>query len=132
MGYNWAWFSGTVDCSGLTEYSDERMKQNIATLKYNDCKELLDNLDAKVYDKTFPDTKQEIGFIAQDVKSSLSPENPLNTLVHTASMSMPDIGDDVLTLCYSKMTAVLWTIVKQQEQRIKALEALVANKKPKT
>ena len=95
MGYGWAWFSGTVDCSSLTEYSDERMKQNITTLKYDDCKELMDNVDAKVYDKTFPNTNKEIGFIAQYFKRNISHDSPLQTLVHTAAMPMEDIGDDV-------------------------------------
>ena len=70
MGYGWAWFSGTIDCSNLHEYADERLKDNIVPLTCEYCQELMYTMEAKLYNNKYPVTKQEVGFVAQDLKTN--------------------------------------------------------------
>jgi len=94
-------FETDVESTGeITAYSDRRLKSNIQPLK------LRGELNPVTYIK---DGKESIGFIAQDVQE-LYPE-----LVRGE-------GDEMLSLNYMQLTAVLYAEIIELKNRLKKLE----------
>jgi hypothetical protein len=81
---------------------------------------LLNNVKAKTYkrsDKTgSAGDETHVGFIAQDVAAVLPPK--FKNLTSTVEWN----EEDVLTINYNKMIAILWSIVKDQNERLKKIE----------
>ena len=99
---------GTVVVSGnLTVSSDMRLKDNIQPLGDTMVKIL--KLDAKSYTR---EGREEIGLIAQDVKS-VYPE------------LVVEDGNGMLAVNYQALSAILINGIKDQEARIQKLEMLV-------
>ncbi len=99
---------GTVVVSGnLTVSSDMRLKDNIQPL--GDTMINILKLDAKSYTR---EGREEIGLIAQDVKS-VYPE------------LVVEDGNGMLAINYQALSAILINGIKDQEARIQKLEMLV-------
>ena len=85
---------------------------------------MLKNIEAKTYTRTDINTADKrIGFIAQDIQQWLPNE--------FANITAP-VSESILGLDYSRLTPVLWTIARKQQQviedfsaRLVALEANV-------
>ena len=97
-------YKGDVIASGnVTAYSDRRLKSQIQDFEYRGA------LSPKTYIK---DGRQEIGFIAQDVRE-LYPELVMGN----------ETENDFLSLNYGAITAVLAYQTNDLDKRVKALEA---------
>lgn len=93
-----AWFRGNV-----TAYSDARVKTNIRPIE-NALQKVL-NSRGVIYDRTDIDSKDNIGFIAQEL------EKNIEQLVITD-------GDGKKSVQYQNMTAVLTEAIKEQQAKI--------------
>ena len=109
---NDATFGGNV-----TAYSDARLKENITSI--GNSMEMFNQIDAKRYN-WIDNGKNDIGFIAQDVKAA-----GLVEVVKEAEDRDPETGelfDTYLTLDYSRMVSVLWDVVKELKAEIDELK----------
>lgn len=106
--------TGKITCVSLTQTSSRKIKENIQPM--TDYKKILD-LDAVSFD--FKDKERgtnKRGFIAEDVAKVLP------NLVTAESEKMP------MSLDYVEMIPYLQAMIKDQEQRIKALEEKLKDK----
>jgi len=53
---------------GFTETSDASVKTNLRAIKHRDMMEIFDNLEPKIYDRSDSKQKDQIGFVAQEVR----------------------------------------------------------------
>ena len=101
----------------ITAYSDARLKENITSI--GNSMEMFNQIDAKRYN-WIDNGKNDIGFIAQDVKAA-----GLVEVVKEAEDRDPETGelfDTHLTLDYSRMVSVLWDVVKELKAEIDELK----------
>ena len=74
----------------------------------------------KSYNRTDkPELGERVGFIAQDIQKACNDNNLPNTF--TSDVLLED-DTTLLGLDYSRLVSVLWSKVKQLEQRIAVLE----------
>lgn len=100
--------SGNVSCVSLTQTSSKKVKKNIKPIK--DASKILE-LDAVSFDyKNEGRGKDKRGFIAEDVEKVLP------------NLVTPETEETPATLDYIGMIPYLQAVIKDQEQRIKALE----------
>jgi hypothetical protein len=101
--------------------SDKSIKKNIEDIDVKDCYKLLDNVKAKTYmrsDKTGDAAGEtHIGFIAQDVEKVVK-----NTKFKNLVSEIEWNEKDILTLNYTKMVPILFSIIKDLSERVKELE----------
>jgi len=94
--------------------SDESIKADVQSVSTDDCINMLNNIEAKTYTRTdLETTDKRIGFIAQDIQQWLPSE--------ITNITMP-VSDSILGLDYSRLTPILWTLVKDLSTRVQALE----------
>ena len=97
--------------------SDQSIKDDIKDI---DLSPIFDNCNVKSYNRTDrPELGKRVGFIAQDIQKACTDNNLPNTF--NATMEQED-GTSILQLDYSRLVTVLWSKVKQLEQRIAVLE----------
>ena len=112
-------FGGSV-----TANSDRSLKENIKPI--GNSMEMFEQIDAKRFDWIDghnPDG--DLGFIAQDVQAA-----GLTEVVFEKENKVPGTGELLstkLTLDYSRMVAVLWDVVKQQQVQIDELKTQLEN-----
>lgn len=100
--------TGNITCVSLTQTSSRKVKKNIKPIK--DARKILE-LEAVQFDyKDDVQGKNKRGFIAEDV------EQVLPNLVSKATDEIP------ATLDYLQMIPYLQSVIKEQDERIKALE----------
>ena len=81
--------------------SDISLKTNIEDVNLTECYQLLNNVNAKTYNRIDLEGKSEVGFIAQEIKQHASAK--FENVVSTVS----DINDnELLTLNYPKLVTV--------------------------
>lgn len=104
--------NGNISCVSLTETSDLKLKFDVSNLIIGD--EFLQVHAVRYKLLSDPDIEQ-IGFIAQDMQK-----------VYPELVSMDGYGN--LGINYSKATAILWEINRNQEMRLRALENAILNR----
>ena len=106
--------------NSISNSSDERLKKDIKELddKYL---HLLDKIDAKQFRYKKGDEYLFAGFIAQEFEAGLQEAGITDLPVVTP----PTEADAYYGLDYSQVTAILWKICQNQEQRIKELEFVI-------
>jgi len=106
--------SRTVTATGYASTSDRSLKDGIRTASLDDCLAMMRRIDAKTYvRKDVPGHR--IGFIAQDFQESVPPE-------FANLLGMQYGGDEpLLSLDYSRISCVLWNVVKSQQAELEAL-----------
>jgi len=109
---NDATFGGNV-----TAYSDARLKENITSI--GNSMEMFNQIDAKRYN-WIDNGKNDIGFIAQDVKAAGLVEVVKET--EDRDLETGELFDTYLTLDYSRMVSVLWDVVKELKAEIEELK----------
>jgi hypothetical protein len=109
---NDATFGGNV-----TAYSDARLKENITSI--GNSMEMFNQIDAKRYN-WIDNGKNDIGFIAQDVKAAGLVEVVKET--EDRDLETGELFDTYLTLDYSRMVSVLWDVVKELKAEIDELK----------
>ena len=81
--------------------------------------QLFNNINVKTYTRK-ENQKKEIGFIADDVKNIIDGTG-IENLTSKFKQSQDD-ENEYLALSYSKMTCVLWGVVKSQKNSIDKLK----------
>lgn len=100
-----AWFRGNV-----TAYSDARVKTNIRPIE-NALQKVL-NSRGVIYDRTDIDSKNNIGFIAQELEKNIA------ELVNTDTEGKKSVQ-------YQNMTAILVEAIKEQQAQIEELKTII-------
>ena len=102
--------------------SDIKLKDNIEDASLSECKYMLDNINAKTYTRKDMNNAKRIGFIAQDIDKYKSEK--FENLSSKSVMNDKDGNgqEEILVMDYSRLTAVLWTIVKDQQKTINDLQ----------
>ena len=95
---------------GLNALSDARLKENIREADLEELQAILDKAVPKCYDRTDVPHKSRLGFVAQDFEGAGV----------TGSAHRED--QQLMTLDYSRLTAVLWGVCKKLQARVEALE----------
>ena len=99
---------------GFNNLSDSKVKENIRDADLGELQAIFDAAAPKRYDRTDVAHRDRLGFLAQDFEQA-------------GVTGRTYIGDqELMTLDYSRLTAVLWGVCKRLQSRIEALE-----KKPK-
>ena len=99
---------------GFNNLSDTKVKENIRDADLGELLAIFDAATPKRYDRVDVAHKDRLGFLAQDFE-------------HAGVTGKTRRGEqELLTLDYSRLTAVLWGVCKSLQSRIEALE-----KKPK-
>jgi len=101
----------------VTAYSDRRLKENIHPLGVT--MEQFKQVKAKRFD-WIASGNHDIGFIAQDVEAA-----GLVEVVKETEQKDPETGElleTYKTLDYSRMVAMLWDVVGQQQEQIETLQ----------
>ena len=99
----------TVNYS-FNNLSDEKVKTNIADADLDTLQGIFDGAHPKTYDRTDIEHHNRLGFLAQDFLGA-----------GVTGKTYRD-GEELLTLDYSRLTAVLWGVVKKLQARVEALE----------
>ena len=111
--------SSTCTAQSYVTSSDQSIKTDVQSVSTDDCINMLNNIEAKTYTRTDLDTTDKrIGFIAQDIQANLPEEfkNVLGTVYG-------NVNGVLLGLDYSRLTPILWTLVKKQQELITNLES---------
>ena len=95
---------------GLNALSDARLKQNIREAHLEELQAIFDGAAPKCYDRTDVPHKSRLGFVAQDFEGA--------GITGTARRE----GQELMTLDFSRLTAVLWGVCKRLQARVDALE----------
>ena len=104
-GYN-------ITCVALTETSDERLKDDI-DIVHSDCSEIVRKIKVKkYYMKNDKRKKQNIGFIAQDVKEVI-PEEFENVI---------NEDNEFMSINYGRMCAILWKSHQEMMDKMEKME----------
>ena len=102
-----------VIANSFISSSDRALKENIENVDTSASMSMLEAVSARTYQRTdLENSNSRIGFIAQEVQALAPPE--WGNLVQSQN--------GLLALDYSRFVSILWTICKNQEARIKALE----------
>ena len=114
-GYN-------ITCVALTETSDERLKDDIDVV-HSDCSEIVKNIKVKkYYIKNDKKKRQNIGFVAQDVKETI-PEEFENVV---------NEDNEYMSINYGRMCAILWKSHQEMMDKMEKMEEEIRElKKPK-
>ena len=117
------WNNGTctfgVACTGpgFTSPSDEKLKDNVQDI---DLSSVFDAVSVKRYERNdLKGRPHRVGFIAQEIKAAIDLLNVPDCF--TAKARLED-GEEVMTLDYSRLATVLWSKLKQVENRLAVLE----------
>jgi hypothetical protein len=104
-------YTGNFTATGdITAYSDRRFKHNIETI--DNALDKVTKMRGVSYEK---DNRNSIGVIAQEV------EEVIPEVVHTDA-------DGMKSVAYGNIVGVLIEAIKEQQQRIEALEEIIKNR----
>ena len=116
--------TGNMTAQSFITASDQSIKTDVQSVSTDVCLNMLQSIEAKTYQRTdLETTAKRVGFLSQDVQQ-FSTEFP--------NLTAP-ISESILGLDYSRLTPILWTLAKKQEEDIENLTVrLTALEKPKT
>ena len=112
---------GTITTSGgFSSTSDQSVKEDVQDV---DLSPAFDAVSCKSYKRTDrPEMGRRVGFIAQDVQKACMDHDLPNTF--NADIQQDD-GSTILGLDYSRLVTVLWSKVKQLENRLRTIELAI-------
>ena len=106
---------------GLTlSSSDSRIKDDAQPINEDLCVEIVKSVEPKSYIRTdkINNTQREIGFIAQDILTKLTPDMP-NLVQEVAD----DNFGSIYAVDYGRLNTILWGVCKNLIKRIEMLES---------
>ena len=113
--------------TSFTNNSDRSLKSNPVDASTEDALNMLKAVSARTYDRVdLPDSGSRLGFIAQEVEAAIP--SSWGNLVGATSMAAERGGteQEIKTLDYARLNAVLWQCCRSLLARVEALEAAVA------
>jgi len=108
---------------GWTNTSDNILKDNQEIALLNELEDILNHVDVKTYTRIDMDNEYEIGFVAQELEAVLTQK--YQGLVKDVNVDVGFGEQTYKSIDYSRMTCILWGIVKNQQQRIQTLEDII-------
>ena len=78
---------------------------------------MLRTVTPKTYLRNDLQGQSRVGFIAQDIESAIPPE-----WTNLVGESVNDAGQTIKGLDYARLTAILWSVCKNLDARVKQLE----------
>ena len=118
---------GSAVLSGsLTQNPDASLEDNVEDVDLTDRTNMLENINVKTYTRNdMGEGNKRLGFIPQDVKAHLPDkfDNIIGSNIITDEQG--ENSKEIMTMGYARMVCVLWKIVQNQNERIKALEIKV-------
>ena len=110
--------NGVITTSyGQNDLSDAKVKENIRDADVEEMQEIFDRATPKRYRRKDVELDEQLGFLAQDFEGA------------GVTGKTRRGGEELLTLNYGRLTAVLWGVCKKLQARVEALES---KKKPKS
>ncbi len=109
-------FSQDVEALSFTNSSDARIKAEVEPVSLEECARLVQTVRPQTYRRTDLGTERRVGYIANHWDAALSPE-------HRNIMGPKKSEDSLLSLDYSRITAVLHGALLSALARIEALES---------
>jgi len=109
---------------GHQNASDRSLKDNIQDVNEDEAIQALKTISAKTYTRKDIDSKNRIGFIAQDFENL--PSSLGENYCQTSLMSNDRYDEnkkEILTLDYDRTSVLLWQCCKNLLARVEALEA---------
>jgi hypothetical protein len=100
---------------GISQSSDSRIKSDQKAMRTQDALEILTAVQAKTYARNDQNGALKHGFIAQEMEAAVAGKPNFECLVGSA--------DDIKTMDYPRLTAILWTCVRDLHSRVQALES---------
>ena len=117
--------NGSAVLSGsLIQNPYASLKDNVADVDFTDCTNMLENINVKTYTRDdMEEGNERLGFIAQDVKAYLPDkfDNIIGSNIITDEQG--ENSKEIMTMDCARMACALWTIVQNQNEKIKALES---------
>ncbi len=112
---------------GYGAASDRSLKGDPQDASMEDCMTMLRRVSAKTYSRLdLPDSGPRLGFIAQEIDAAC-PSAWSNLVGSTQyKWSGNEEGDEIRTLDYARLTAMLWQCTRNLVARVEALEARLA------
>ena len=106
--------NGTCTCVALVETSDATLKENIREVSNKKCYDVVKYIQPKTFNLIKDeDKKNNLGFIADDVKDAKLPPEWDNIIYY---------AEDHKLLAYNKMTVILWGAVKELMSEVEDLK----------
>ena len=103
--------SGVITTAyGQNDLSDAKLKENIRDAEEQEMQSIFDRATPKRYFRKDADLEEQLGFLAQDFEGT------------GITGKTQHAGEELLTLNYGRLTAVLWGVCKQLQARVEALE----------
>ena len=121
-------FFGIVTGVSFTSTSDKSLKDNVEDLKVEDCMAILNAVDAKQYTRNDRGGEPRVGYIAQNLKSVCSGHfahivgTTTKTEEDAQGEEIPGSERELLTVDYSRLVTILWTCLKDTNNRVTQLE----------
>ena len=113
----------TIFYNGTANSSDSRLKDNQLPMSTKDAWEILNAVQAKTYTRNDQGGAPKFGFIAQEMEAAVQGKANFECLV--GSTEGDDEEPSMKTLDYSRLTAILWTCVKDLHSRVQELQSVV-------
>ena len=108
----------------ITSSSDLRLKDNIEPVADDLCINIIKSIQPKTYIRNdITNSKEEIGFIAQDLKEQLP--SPMSYIIQEVPH---DTHGTIYAIDYSRLTTILWGTCRNLLARVEALETALNNK----
>ena len=99
--------------------SDRKLKDDIQDLDKDICLDLLENINAKTYTRNDMNNEKRVGFISNGFDEKLNDD--MKNII--GSLKNDNGEHKTTTLDYARLTAILWTVCQNLNERIKVLEA---------
>ena len=118
--------SGAVVCnSSMCNTSDSRLKDDQQIANLSTMQTIFDSIEAKTYTRNDLGGQKRMGFIAQDIEAAMSGHESYKFIVGEGSFQRNEDSEveAIKTVDYSRMTCVLWGVVKNMQKRIDDLES---------
>ena len=98
--------------------SDSRLKTDVQAVDSAKALSILQSVEPKTYSRTDMEAGTRLGFLADDIMTAC-----LDNELYVSNLVSRTGDGQYLGLDYSRLVSILWSVCKQQEERIQALEA---------
>jgi hypothetical protein len=108
-----------IECIAVHQKSDRNLKEDIVKADAKTIQDVFDNVDVYTYRRNDGPLGSRLGFIAQDMENALKDTGFDNIMGRTRD------GLNHRTIDHSRLVAILWGVVKNQQKQIDDLIAKV-------
>ena len=110
----------TVFFNGVSSSSDSALKDNQQAMNTQNAFDILGGVQAKTYTRNDQENAPKFGFVAQEMEAAVKGKDNFDCLVGSTEGDEEEAS--LKTLQYDKLTAILWTVCRDLNNRLKILE----------